>query len=179
MSSLGSSLATQLDRAIEMRKDHSEAFDDHNRTLDKDTQAKWTKMVEDWEVDPNKPNPYEEPETCEYIESLDQVILFSCNLLALNLAEVRLELANEEAADAARGFDQGHNTTPSKFLVQGFELEDQQYVLTTTNIVRALPDHTPQARFTMASVQAEANNPTGSRTTRQTKLDATSYRRLA
>lgn len=47
---------------------------------------------------------------------------------ALNLAEVRLELANEEAADAARGVGRGHDTTPSKFLMQGLDLEDQQYV---------------------------------------------------
>lgn len=46
----------------------------------------------------------------------------------LNLSEVRLELANEEAADATSGIERGHDTTPSKFLVQGLDLEDQQYV---------------------------------------------------
>lgn len=46
------------------------------------------------------------------------------------MVEVRLELAKEEAADAARGVERGHDITPSKFLLQGLDLEDQQYVFT-------------------------------------------------
>lgn len=48
---------------------------------------------------------------------------------ATNIAEVRLELAKEESADAVYGVERGHDITPSKFLVQGLDLEDQQYVI--------------------------------------------------
>lgn len=112
-----------------MKKDHGAAFDDHNKTFDDDTIAKWTKMVEDWDTDLTKPNPYEEPQVCEYNKYSGRMTSFLYNPKALNLAEVRLELSKEEAEDAARGVEQGHETTPSKFLIQGLELEDQQYVV--------------------------------------------------
>jgi hypothetical protein len=62
----GLSLAARLNLAIEMQKIHCKAFDDHNKTFDDSTIAKWTKMVTDWEADQTKANPFEEPETCEY-----------------------------------------------------------------------------------------------------------------
>ena len=44
-------------------------------------------------------------------------------------ADVRLELAKEEAAEAGRGIIRSHETSPSTFLVVGLELEEQQYAL--------------------------------------------------
>lgn len=49
-----------------MQKTHQEAFDDHCKTFDDVTIGKWSMMVEAWEADPEKPNPFEEPDTCEY-----------------------------------------------------------------------------------------------------------------
>lgn len=74
MHPLGSSLAGQLDLAIEMQKTHCEAFADHNNTFDDVTIAKWTTMVTDWEADPEKPNPYDEPETCKFDTCINQTI---------------------------------------------------------------------------------------------------------
>lgn len=42
------------------------------------------------------------------------------------MADVRLELAREEAADANRGDESAHEITASLFLTQGLELEEQQ-----------------------------------------------------
>lgn len=125
----GPSLASALEKALIMQKDHRKAFEDHHKTFDNATVAKWEKMIKDWEEDPQKPNPFEEPDTCKYEYydgSCATVLMLS---IALNTGEVRLELAKEDAADVARGVERGHDTTPSKFLMQGLDLEDQQYVV--------------------------------------------------
>jgi hypothetical protein len=44
------------------------------------------------------------------------------------LADVKLELAKEEAADATRGIIRSHETSASTFLTVELELEEQQYV---------------------------------------------------
>lgn len=44
------------------------------------------------------------------------------------MVEVKLELAKEEAADAERGVQQTYNISASKFLLTGFDIEEQQYV---------------------------------------------------
>ena len=111
-----------------MQKTHDLAFEDHNKTFNDATITKWMKMVEDWEADPQKPNPYEEPEACgSYLYNISITTLMSS--VALNVAKVWLELAKEEAADAAQGIECGHDLTPSKFLIQGLELEEHQCVL--------------------------------------------------
>lgn len=40
--------------------------------------------------------------------------------------EVKLELAKEEAVDAAHGVWHTHDVSPTKFLSVGFDLEEQQ-----------------------------------------------------
>jgi hypothetical protein len=42
------------------------------------------------------------------------------------MADVRLELAREEAADADHGNESAHEITASLFLARGLELEEQQ-----------------------------------------------------
>ena len=122
---LGPLLASQLKKAIAMQKTHDLAFKDHNKTFNDATITKWMKMVEDWEADLQKPN---QPEACgSYLYNISITTLMSS--VALNVTEVWLELAKEEAADAAQGIERGHDLTPSKFLIQGLELEEQQCVL--------------------------------------------------
>jgi hypothetical protein len=43
------------------------------------------------------------------------------------MTDVKLELAKEEAAEAARGVIRSHETSVSIFLTVGLELEEQQY----------------------------------------------------
>jgi hypothetical protein len=47
---------------------------------------------------------------------------------ATTLQDVRLELAKEDADEAARGVLSPHKTTLTSFLTLGFDLEEQQYV---------------------------------------------------
>jgi hypothetical protein len=44
-----------------MRSKHQELFTKFNATFKLETTEKWVKMVEEWEQDDTKPNPYAEP----------------------------------------------------------------------------------------------------------------------
>lgn len=44
-----------------MKKKHQEAFDLFSSTFSPSTVNKWSSMVEAWQSDRTKPNPYEEP----------------------------------------------------------------------------------------------------------------------
>ena len=57
----GRALLTQLQKAVVMHKKHSEAFEKFSTTFPPDIVAKWDKMVDEWDNDKSKPNPYEEP----------------------------------------------------------------------------------------------------------------------
>lgn len=46
----------------------------------------------------------------------------------MTLADVKLELAREEAANAQSGIQHAHEVTASRFLTMGLDLEEQQYV---------------------------------------------------
>ncbi|KAJ7430256.1 hypothetical protein B0H11DRAFT_2263932 [Mycena galericulata] len=68
----------------------------------------WKKAVEEFEADNTKPNPYEIPKS------------------GVSEHDVRLEFAQEEAAEAARGIPAIHNVSPSAFILAGLDLEEQQ-----------------------------------------------------
>jgi hypothetical protein len=83
-------------------------------------------MVDEWEADSTKPNPYEEPE-----DSKSSLEFFPHDLIyilfeATTMQTIRLELTKEEAAEAAAGKVSLHKVLLTKFLSTGFELEDQQ-----------------------------------------------------
>jgi hypothetical protein len=44
-----------------MRSKHRAAFVQFNTTFLETNVQQWEKMVDDWDADPTKPNPYEEP----------------------------------------------------------------------------------------------------------------------
>ncbi|KAL6302867.1 hypothetical protein BKA93DRAFT_818322 [Sparassis latifolia] len=67
----------------------------------------WRTMLEKWEVDHSKPDPYALPES------------------TVTLAEVRLKLVKEEQARVQAGQDAQSDVSPSAFLLLGMELEDQ------------------------------------------------------
>ncbi|GBE79491.1 hypothetical protein SCP_0206910 [Sparassis crispa] len=69
----------------------------------------WGVMVEEWEADISKPNPYALPKS------------------KITLADVHLKLAKEEQARIQEGRDmQSPDVSPSSFLLLGMELEKQQ-----------------------------------------------------
>jgi hypothetical protein len=50
-------------------------------------------------------------------------------ILVTTLQDVRLELAKEETANAARGVLPKHKTTLTGFFFAAFDIEEQQWVL--------------------------------------------------
>jgi hypothetical protein len=44
-----------------MKAKHQDAFQTFSSTFTPSVIAKWSRMVEEWEIDRTKPNPYEEP----------------------------------------------------------------------------------------------------------------------
>ncbi|KAI0055075.1 hypothetical protein BV25DRAFT_1816134 [Artomyces pyxidatus] len=86
-------------------------FEELEKTVPPDIRTKWEQAVFDWDRDGSKPNPYQEP------------------VCTNTTANMRLELAQEEAEEAARGIVALHEMSASVFLNVGLELEEQQYVL--------------------------------------------------
>ncbi|KDQ23111.1 hypothetical protein PLEOSDRAFT_1017784, partial [Pleurotus ostreatus PC15] len=109
--SLHTSLLRKLQEALQMRAEHVKAFKAFSDGLPAEITAGFSKLIWAWEADPaNSTNPYEP------------------TLQAISQAKIRLELAEEDAAAMAR--DQAstaHNSiSPSVFIAQGLELQDQQ-----------------------------------------------------
>ncbi|KAK7055626.1 CxC2 domain-containing protein [Favolaschia claudopus] len=105
---LGELLRKRLDKAKRERDIQKEAFEAFTEEQ-RERVAGWEKMAQEYEADPsNAKNPYE------------------VTTSALKEADVRLKLAEEEAADAARGVPSLHDVSPSSFVHNGLELEDQQ-----------------------------------------------------
>lgn len=67
-------------------------------------------MVEAYEDDATKPNPYELPKS------------------GATEADVRLNFAKLEAEQVARGIPTIHDVSPSTFIMAGLDLEEQQCV---------------------------------------------------
>ncbi|KAH7924727.1 hypothetical protein BV22DRAFT_1129623 [Leucogyrophana mollusca] len=104
----GTSLCTQLKDALTMARKHEELFNKLSATFTPNLVAEWEEAVTRWEMNPKAPNPYEDLQS------------------GTTFIDVRLELANEEATDAANGHIAPHEITSSSWLIAGLELEDQQ-----------------------------------------------------
>ncbi|KAH7904426.1 hypothetical protein BJ138DRAFT_1106840 [Hygrophoropsis aurantiaca] len=104
----GTSLYVQLKQALQMEAKHQDLFEKLSATFPPALVTKWEESVTTWEANPKAPNPYEEP------------------VSGTTLVDVRLELANEEATQAAMGVLTPHETTSSSWLIAGLDLEDQQ-----------------------------------------------------
>ncbi len=55
--------------AVQMKKKHQEAFELFSSSFSPPTINKWSRMVQEWQDDHTKPNPYEEPFNSESYES--------------------------------------------------------------------------------------------------------------
>ncbi|KAK6972220.1 CxC2 domain-containing protein [Favolaschia claudopus] len=105
---LGALLRKRLDKARREREVQQEAFKAFSAEQSERIQG-WEKQVSDYERDPKKyKNPYE------------------IKTKALKEADVRLRLAEEEDASVRRGVLALHDVSPSAFIFEGLELEDQQ-----------------------------------------------------
>ncbi|KAJ7814307.1 hypothetical protein B0H13DRAFT_2242773 [Mycena leptocephala] len=104
---LGALLKKRLLRAILERNfqhDSLATFTEHQG----EHVSGWKAMVDVFEADNTKPNPYELPKSGE------------------NENDVRMELAKEEAAEQEGGLLPIHNVSPSVFILAGLDLEEQQ-----------------------------------------------------
>jgi len=61
---LGTLFKKRIADAIKMQAKHEEIFEKFSARFDETLIEKWKKIVEAWEADPSKPNPYKEKITC-------------------------------------------------------------------------------------------------------------------
>lgn len=85
-------------------------------------------MVQEWDADNTKLNPYEEPEDGTYSSNYP-AYPFANMFIGPSIAEIQLELAKEEAEEM-RDSDtvRPHEVSPSLFLQRGLVIEEAQYV---------------------------------------------------
>ncbi|KAH9884045.1 hypothetical protein C8Q73DRAFT_661408, partial [Cubamyces lactineus] len=108
---LGPFLLRSLRQAAQIAHKQRRLFNEFTATFPPDVVKEWERVIALWNVNPGHgADPYEEPET------------------TTTISKVRLELAKEEAADAAVN-PEVLDMSPSVFIQVGLDLEDQQYVL--------------------------------------------------
>jgi hypothetical protein len=126
---LGPLFLKRLKEAYAMRDKHTLIFQQFSSTFPPETVQTWEAMVLAWTNDKSKPNPYKEPAPCSSYRTLYRFYFTYISLLATTLQDVRLDLAKEEATEAARGRVSPHNATLTTFLTTALDLEEQQYAL--------------------------------------------------
>ncbi|TFY77801.1 hypothetical protein EWM64_g6209 [Hericium alpestre] len=109
--SMGTQLLRLLKEAVTLLQKQEINFQEHKQTFSAEIIEEWDKMIQEWDADKNKPNPYEEP------------------VVKTSLADVRLQLTQEEAVEASRGVVAPHETMATSFLIAGLEIQEQQCLL--------------------------------------------------
>ncbi|KAF4611680.1 hypothetical protein D9613_003641 [Agrocybe pediades] len=97
--------------ALSARTEHVEAFIEFDAALPVEDTMEWTKMVQAWEEDSTKPNPFELPRGYKVSEN-----------------DVRLQLAQQDAADLAKGTSVAvhQDISPSVLVSHGLQLQELQ-----------------------------------------------------
>ncbi|KAI0046352.1 hypothetical protein FA95DRAFT_1573235 [Auriscalpium vulgare] len=108
---IGAALKKSLQAAKTALAKHRPKFEEMSQHIPQALRDEWVDMMRAFDRDKKAPNPYKEPGA------------------VTTLADVRLELANEEAVEAARGHLSPHETSASVFLNVGLDLEEQRCVL--------------------------------------------------
>ncbi|EIN09765.1 hypothetical protein PUNSTDRAFT_133533 [Punctularia strigosozonata HHB-11173 SS5] len=110
---MGDFFFKSLITTLHERARHRRVYEEHTSRFSPALIQKWEEMIRLWELDPNKnPNPYEEPEQGKF---------------AINVSQLRKELADQDARDANINKATLHPTTANLFIRQGFILRDQQW----------------------------------------------------
>ena len=91
-----------------MREVQGEAFEKFDKNFPEEVTREWLQEVLAWDADHSAPNPYVEPKQ------------------VTSLAALKLELAQEEAADAARRVYRSQEKTISTFLTNALDLQEEQ-----------------------------------------------------
>ncbi|KAK7048776.1 CxC2 domain-containing protein [Favolaschia claudopus] len=119
---LGNSLLRKMVLAIPQAMIHSRAFqsftnglrDGHEHDLER-----WEKMIRDWEIDHENPNPY------DYAE----VEVFTNSHIAKTMTDVLARIAAEEHAAVVRDGAPALTVKPGPFLIEGIEIQQTQATL--------------------------------------------------
>ncbi|KAJ7851553.1 hypothetical protein B0H13DRAFT_2360044 [Mycena leptocephala] len=104
---LAALLRRRLDNAKLEQVKHTEVFETFSLEQAERVPA-WKAMVEEFEEDGTKKNPYE------------------AEVKGLMEMQLRLQFAAEEEEEAAKGVPQVHEVSPSTFIAAGLDLEDEQ-----------------------------------------------------
>ncbi|KAK0482877.1 hypothetical protein EDD18DRAFT_1362407 [Armillaria luteobubalina] len=115
--SQGDTLLHKIKDAVPKASEHEDWFKRFTVSLPQSDVAKWTEMVEAWEVDRNNPNP------------------FAQTVASKTEAAMHLQLAWEDAQDEMAGLDEDtlHTTLPKGMISQGIQLESSQWRISHLN----------------------------------------------
>ncbi|TDL14220.1 hypothetical protein BD410DRAFT_846231 [Rickenella mellea] len=105
---MGPSLLRKMKLAVPQRNEHTKSYLAFTKEIGKVNARKWTELINEWDVDKKKENPYEIKHN------------------TITLADVRLSLAREEDVVVQDGATFLHEVTPSVLLTTGLDLEEQQ-----------------------------------------------------
>ncbi|KAF7797641.1 hypothetical protein EIP86_008841 [Pleurotus ostreatoroseus] len=125
---LGTLLRARLRKALSDRAKYQELFEDFRLEVSEDNDTLWVTQVVAWERDSRKPDPY-------YISPSGKTE-----------ADVRLNLAEEDSEDAARGRQNLHTVTPSGLIMELLDLEDQHSGKTVTQTAQMVEKRTALRR---------------------------------
>ena len=125
ISFIGTLFMKRFHEAHKMSAIQTDVFNQLSATFSTDTVRKWEKMVVTWNANPKAPNPYKEPKSGEPVAKF-HFVLVSHIIPEATLQDVRLQLAKEDAAEAALGVLPRHKVTLPALLMAGLELEDSQ-----------------------------------------------------
>jgi hypothetical protein len=105
-------LLRKFKEAIPQRDQHISDLADFEEAIPAESLTTWRAMVEDWEVDRSKANP------------------FNLTSAPVTQASVRLQLSQAEAEQLKQGLDVSLHSEilPSVLIAVGLDLEAQQYV---------------------------------------------------
>lgn len=100
----------KLKEAIPQRDQHVLDLGDFEEAIPTESLTSWRQMVEEWEADRSRPNPFES------------------TAVPVTQASVRLELSQAEADQLKRGLDVSLHAevSPSVLIAAGTDLEAQQ-----------------------------------------------------
>ena len=115
----------QLQQAYKLKIRQEAVFAQFTAKFAPEVVDRWAAMIDAWETDHQKPNPYEDVGKGR-LSLLVLIYLALILVLASTMAQVRLELAEEELDKAKRGSAPNHDILPNVFLQLGLELEEQQ-----------------------------------------------------
>ena len=126
----GTSLLKNLQNSLAWSKAQRLIAEDASQSLSKETLAEWTQMRLDFDQDRTKPNPYEEPETCESLE-LSQS--FSpLNPVVVTMESLKRRLDEDERRELRQGRTPSpHTVSANIFVCSALEVEREQYVIRT------------------------------------------------